>query len=389
MFWESLPCWRVLSWRHGLARGRPEPGGQPESATRSRSKIALDPIAVFDDNSPNGIFHGKNGIMANEKRRLGKGLEALLGRVGVSPEWRETVEVAEVGMGEEQPQSNKIDVRKIEPNPFQPRKVFDEGNIEQLAQSLQSHGLMQPIAVRQVSGQVGERYQIIAGERRYRAALHLGWSEIPVQVYEADDRQMAELALTENIQRKDLNDIEKATSFANYLAIYGCTHEELAKRLEIDRSTVSNLLRLLKLPQQLQDAVCQEKLSQTHVRALLPLSEWEQIEIAAKIEAEGWSVRETERFVQDLTRTGEAEFPKNPGQTWNVVDQEGKTRAASPQSEQVRQLEETFRRYLGGLKVKLSQTNDKGKGKLVISFANHAEFDQIYAALCKPNRAAG
>lgn len=324
--------------------------------------------------------------MANGKR-LGRGLEALLGRVGVATEleFQETAEVAEVHMASEPVQSNKIDMRKIEPNPFQPRKIFDQVEIEQLAQSLSAHGLMQPIAVRQV----GERYQIIAGERRFRAALHLGWSEMPVQLYEADDRQMAELALTENIQRKDLNDIEKATSFANYLAIYGGTHEELAKRLEIDRSTVSNLIRLLKLPQPLQEAVCREQLTSGHVRALLKLSEWEQIDIAAKIQAEGWSVRETERFVQDLLDTGEAESPKDPEKTLKVVGPDGTTRTVSPQSEQVRQLEEDFRHFLGGMKVKLTQTNDKGKGKLVISFASHAEFEQIYATLCRQNRAAG
>jgi ParB family chromosome partitioning protein len=306
--------------------------------------------------------------------KLGRGLEALLGNFSVEEETTLP--------------SNKIETAKIEPNPFQPRKVFDEAELEQLAQSIQSQGLVQPIAVRQV----GNRYQIIAGERRYRAVKRLGWNEIPAQIHEADDRKMAELALTENVQRKDLNDIEKATAFANYLETYGgTTHEELAKRLEISRATVTNLLRLLKLPQQIQDAVCQEQLSSTHARALLPLHEWdwEQTEIAAKIQAEGWSVRETERFVQDLLQTGQAELPKNEGQNWNVVGADGKTRAVSRQSEQVQQLEDEFRHYLGGVKVKLVQTSEKGKGKLVISFANHAEFEQIYSAVCKPNRAAG
>ena len=323
--------------------------------------------------------------MANGKR-LGRGLETLLGRIGggspPEPEFGNSVEEQPV------PPSNKIDITQIVPNPFQPRKIFNEPELEQLSQSLHLHGLMQPIAVRQVA----ERYQIIAGERRFRAALRLGWSEILVQIYEADDQQMAELALTENIQRKDLNDIEKAVSFANYLEVYpDTTHEELANRLQINRSTVTNLLRLLKLPKQLQDAVCAEQLSSGHARALLPLQEqeWEQIEIAAKIHAEGWSVRETERFVQDLLQTGEAEFPKQPSQTWNVVGPDGETRIISKQSEQVLQLENEFRQHLGGMKIKLTQTNDKGKGKLVISFANHAEFEQVYAVLCKPKRATG
>jgi ParB family chromosome partitioning protein len=308
-------------------------------------------------------------------KRLGRGLETLLGRIG-SGSFSEPVAVSS---DEEKTMSgsNKIDIMRIVPNPFQPRKVFDETELEELAQSLDVHGLMQPITVRQVD----QQYQIIAGERRFRAALRLGWSEIPAIVLTADDQKMAELALTENIQRKDLNDIEKAMSFANYLEIYGGTQNELAKRLGIDHSTLSNLLRLLKLPVQLQEAVCQESLSAGHIRALFSLPELEQIEVAAKIQAEGWSVRTTERFVQELR--------KNPETAWNVVDQDGETKAVFKQSEQVLQLEELFRHYLGGMKVKLVQTNEKGKGKLVVSFANHAEFEHLYAAICKPQRAAG
>jgi len=320
-------------------------------------------------------------------KRLGRGLEALLGGIGnfSEPEPVGIVEHRQAHL--EQASSNKIDITKIEPNPFQPRKFFDEAELEQFAQSIQTQGLLQPITLRQV----GERYQIIAGERRFRAALRLGWSEIPAQVLEKDDRQMAELALTENIQRKDLNAIEKATSFTNYLETFGGTHEELAKRLEIDRSTVSNLLRLLSLPKEIQDAVNQNQLSPGHARALLPLHEWEweQIGIAEKVQAEGWSVRETEKFVQDLLQTGQAEDPKRKEQKWNVVGEDGETRAVSRQSEHVQQLESEFRHYLGGVKVKLTQTNEKGKGKLVISFANHAEFEHIYNTLRQPNRAVG
>ena len=320
--------------------------------------------------------------MAGE-RRLGTGLKALLDRVGGNnpsePELLNTTETRMVAPG------NKIDTAKIEANPFQPRKVFDEAGLEELMQSLQSHGLLQPITVRQV----GERYQIIAGERRFRAAISLGWSEIPALILDKDDRQMAELALTENIQRRDLNAIEKAASFANYLEMYGGTHDELARRLEINRSTVTNLLRLLELPTPLQDAICREQITAGHARALLPLPEWERMGVAVKIQAEEWSVRETERFVQELLQMGEAEDPKRPGQTWNIVDKDGETRAVSPRSEQVQQLEQEFRHYLGGLKVKLTQTNDKGKGKLVICFANHAEFEHIHGVLCRINRAVG
>ena len=315
-------------------------------------------------------------------KRLGRGLETLLGRIG-SPT---TAEIDSMAEQQEEMATNRIDITKIESNPFQPRKIFEDSELEELAQSLHLHGLLQPITVRQVDG----RFQIVAGERRFRAALRMGWNEIPAQICEVDDQQMSELALTENIQRKDLNAIEKATSFAHYLEAYpGTTHEELANRLAVNRSTVTNLLRLLNLPQQLQDAVCQEKLSSGHVRALLRLSEWEQIEVASKIQAEDWSVRETERFVQDLLQTGEAELPKNPEQTWRIVDQDGKSRPVARRSEQVVQLEEELRHYLGGMKVQLVQTNDQGKGKLVISFGSHAEFEQIYTAICGGHRAVG
>ena len=310
-------------------------------------------------------------------KRLGRGLETLLGRIG-SGSSSEPVAVSS-DEGQAMSAGNKIDIMKIVPNPFQPRKIFDETELELLAQSLDVHGLMQPIIVRQVD----QQYQIIAGERRFRAALRLGWNEISTEIRnDVDDQQMAELALTENIQRIDLNAIEKATSLANYLEIYpDTTHEGLADRLAVTRTTVTNLLRLLKLPVQLQEAVCQGSLSAGHIRALFSLPKLEQIEVAAKIQAEGWSVRSTERFVQELL--------KNPEKTWNIVDQNGETKAVSKQSEQILQLEEAFRHYLGGMKVKLVQTNEKGKGKLVISFANHAEFEHVYAIVCKPQRAAG
>ena len=320
--------------------------------------------------------------MANGKR-LGRGLETLLGRIGggFSPE-PEAVNITEESR---MPTGNKIDMMKIVPNPFQPRKIFDETELEQLAQSLHTHGLLQPITVRQT----GEWYQIVAGERRFRAAMRMGWSEIPAEVRnDVDDQQMAELALTENIQRKDLNAIEKAASFAKYLEMYpDTTQEELGKRLQLNRSTVANLLRLLELPQQLQDAVCQEKLTAGHARALLPLKkEYEMVGVATKIQVEGWSVRETERCVQELLRT---DFPQEPGQEWRVVDESGKATAIPKRNGQIQQLENEFRHSLGCRKVKLVQTNEKGKGKLVISFANHAEFEQIYAFICRTNRAAG
>ena len=138
----------------------------------------------------------------------------------------------------------RLNVYEIENNPFQPRRDFDEAAIGELAESIKTHGLLQPLVVRRH----GDRWQLVAGERRLRAAIKAGWSDVPVTVHEADDRQMAEIAMVENLQRKDLNPLEKAASFEAYLDQYGCTQEELAGRLHVDRSTIANLIRLLELP---------------------------------------------------------------------------------------------------------------------------------------------
>ena len=145
----------------------------------------------------------------------------------------------------------RLNVYQIENNPFQPRRDFDEAAIGELAESIKTHGLLQPLVVRRH----GDRWQLVAGERRLRAAIKAGWSDVPVTVHAADDRQMAEIAMVENLQRKDLNPLEKAASFEAYLDQYGCTQEELAGRLQIDRSTIANLIRLLELPAGVKDAV--------------------------------------------------------------------------------------------------------------------------------------
>ena len=189
--------------------------------------------------------------MTNQ-RRLGRGLEALLGRPlsGPAGSIDESNEP-----GPERPASpreglQQIHVYEIENNPFQPRRDFDEAAIAELSDSLKQHGMIQPLVVRRT----GERYQLIAGERRLRAAIKAGWQQVPAQVREADDRQMCEVAIVENLQRKDLNALEKALSFQQYLERYGVTQEELAGRLKIDRSTVANLIRLLELPEAIQQS---------------------------------------------------------------------------------------------------------------------------------------
>src|SRR3954452_828595 len=214
------------------------------------------------------------------KRRLGRGLEALLGRDegGFEPGSFDQSELAYLA------------VDQIDPNPFQPRRQFDPAEIAALADSLRQHGMLQPILVRSVH----DRYQLIAGERRLRASLEAQLHEVPARVLDLDDQRVSELAMVENLQREDLNALEKATAFRDYLDTYGGTQEELAGRLGLDRSTVSNLLRLLELPSEIQDAVRVKRITQGHARALLGLDDAShQLEACQRIIAESLTVRQT------------------------------------------------------------------------------------------------
>ena len=224
--------------------------------------------------------------------------------------------------------------------------------------------MLQPIVLRQCDN----RYEIVAGERRFRAAQEAKWDKVPAIVIKVEDRQMAELALTENMQRRDLNPLEKATAFRNYLDCYGGTHEELASRLALDRSTVTNLMRLLDLNEDVQQMTRQGSLTQGHARALLPLEEWDQKEMAQRIVDEELSVRETESIVKQFLESGKVE-PRRP-------------KTAPEVSPRIRELESQFRSWLG-MKIKLT-SNDKGKGKLVIQFNSNDDFERIYQAL-KPH----
>ena len=218
------------------------------------------------------------------KRRLGRGLEALLGREegGYDPVSLDSTDLSFVA------------VDQIDPNPFQPRRHFDATEIAALADSIRQHGMLQPVILRSVN----DRYQLIAGERRLRAAVEAQLHEIPARVMQLDDQRVSELAMVENLQREDLNALEKATAFRDYLSRYGGTQEELAGRLGLDRSTLSNLIRLLDLPMEIQDAVHTKKITQGHARALLGLTTAEsRLAACSRIITEGLSVRQTEALV--------------------------------------------------------------------------------------------
>ena len=228
--------------------------------------------------------------------------------------------------------------------------------------------MLQPVLVRRI----GTRYQLISGERRLRAAEAAGWKKIPARLKEADDRLVAELAIVENLQRKDLNPIEKALSFDRYLKEHGCTPRELGQRIKIDRSTIANLLRLLELPEEVQQAVQGGLISNGHARALLPLGDHrEQIKYCEKIQSDSLSVRAVEQLVSELLgRSGDA-APRQTGK-----------RFQAGRSNQVAALEQQLR-HATGTKVDI-KTNARGGGKITLHFKNHDEFERIQSLLSDP-----
>jgi ParB family chromosome partitioning protein len=297
------------------------------------------------------------------QRRLGRGLEALLGRPPGSPETADAPHDSAAGPHDA---LVHVHVYEIENNPFQPRRDFDEPAIDELAASLQQHGMIQPLVARRH----GERYQLISGERRLRAAVKAGWQQVPVQLREADDRQMSEVAIVENLQRKDLNPLEKAHSFQQYLQRYGCTQEELAGRISIDRSTIANLIRLLELPETIQQSIRSAALTQGHARALLPLGdEREQLSFCKRIQEEGLSVRATEELVQHSIHQADHEPLAVIG------GERPRPKSSRRSSEQCATLEQELRAALG-TKVDIKQ-RARGRGQIVIHFTSHDEFERL------------
>lgn len=272
--------------------------------------------------------------------------------------------------------SVELSVYEIDNNPFQPRREFNESEIASLAESLKEHEQLQPVIVRKV----GQRYQLISGERRLRACIHAGLPTVRADIREADDRLVAELAIIENLQRKDLNAIEKAMSFRRYLDQHQCTQDEFAQRLKIDRSTIANLMRLLELPQAVIDQVNAERITSSHARALLPLGdERQQVQLAKQIEDEKWSVRATEHHVAALLQAeDEAEngIPAPPAAKKN-------RRTVSPH---IQSLQQDLRMQLG-TKVEIRETA-KGRGKITIHFSSPEEFERLQQLMASERAAA-
>lgn len=281
------------------------------------------------------------------RKALGRGLGALLSSDRT------------IDLGSE---PSEVDLDSIVPGPMQPRTHFDEASLQGLADSIRSHGIVQPLLVRRR----GDGFELIAGERRWRAARLAGITRVPVVVKEVPDESLLEIALIENIQRENLNPIEEAQAYKKLIETVGLTQEALASRVGRDRSYITNYLRLLRLPDDLQQLVKEGRLSTGHARTLLALSHADlQRKLARQIIDNGLSVRATELLVHKATEEKPAKRP-----TTQLVDPN------------IRAAETKLRRALG-TQVKILQA-ESGKGKIEINFFDARDLDRLYNLLLPP-----
>jgi len=253
-----------------------------------------------------------------------------------------------------------IAVERIHPNPHQPRQAMDEGKLEELAASIREHGIIQPIVVTQV----GNRYQIVAGERRWRASQRAGLTEVPVFVKEITPQQMLELAIVENIQRADLNPLEEAHAYAQLMEEFGLTQEVVAQKVGKSRTTVANTLRLLKLPDELKEALAAGKISEGHARALLSVTKPRaQLEALNTVMERKLNVRQTEMLVRQIM---------------SGTDKPKKHRA--PLSPQDKDMVHRFRERLG-TKVEMRRDDSGSTGSITIHFYSDEELQSVFDVL--------
>jgi len=277
------------------------------------------------------------------KRGLGKGLGALI------PENEEEVKNSVI----------EIKITDIEPNENQPRRVFDDESLADLSESIKEHGVVQPIIVRKVEN----GYQIIAGERRWKASRLAGKKTIPAIVKDYSNLEVMEIALIENLQREDLNAIEEAFGYKSLIEEYNLTQEEISKQIGKSRSAIANSLRLLLLPQKIKDMITGGKISQGHARALLAIdNEKKQLEIAEKIIDQQLNVRQIEKLAKDTKQKEKVEAPPDKYKI------------------EINQLEEDLKESLG-TKVKIYHKNNKGR--IEIEYYSNEDLDRIVSLLEK------
>ncbi len=284
---------------------------------------------------------------------LGRGLDALISTENVRPQGSSTI--------------NEIPLEQIEANPNQPRREFDEDALQELANSIVEIGIIQPITLRQVED---NKFQIIAGERRWRASQLAGLQAIPAYIRTIKDESIMELALVENIQREDLNAIEIALAYEHLLSAEGMTQERVSERVGKSRTAITNYLRLLKLPAQVQMALQKKEIDMGHARALLAIdSPSLQIKLFREIQKHGYSVRKVEELAQKLKNGEDIQSGKK-----TIA-----TKASIP--EEVTRIRQRLSDFLD-TKVQMT-CSPKGKGKISIPFANEEELARIMAAFDK------
>jgi ParB family chromosome partitioning protein len=291
----------------------------------------------------------------DKQRRLGRGLGALLPSRPVTPPLGAQAAAPAPAIN-----PARLAIHQIQPNNDQPRTAFDEERLRELAASIEVHGIIQPVIVRRK----GPGYQIIAGERRWRAAAMAGLTEVPVVIQDITDEALLEVALIENIQREDLNPIETAQAF-DKLSKLGHSQEEIGRRTGKDRATISNLIRLLRLPKQVQDMVVSGRLSMGHAKALLSLqSSEDQIRLAEQVVTKGMSVRQIEQQTQILLGD------KEPTQA----------KKEAPVDPNVKAAIDVLERSLG-TRVRIISSGEKGR--IEIDYFSQAELDRLYETLAK------
>jgi ParB family transcriptional regulator, chromosome partitioning protein len=299
-----------------------------------------------------------NGVNDKQRKALGKGLSALLPA-------RTQPAAVQIPPSPKPDNPTRLPISVIDPNPMQPRTIFQPDRLEELAASIRANGIIQPLIVRRA----GARYQIVAGERRWRAAQLAGVTEVPVVLQEVADSNLLEIALIENLQREDLNPIETALAYDRLHRDMNLSHEEIARRTGKDRTSIVNTLRLLKLPVEIQNLVVSQRLSMGHARAILALPSAEaQVEMAEKAVAQGLSVRQIEALVQNLT----ADRSK-PTRSKPPVQQDPNVKAAADELE----------RSLG-TRVRIVELNDQ-RGRIEIEYYSQAELDRIFQHITGPN----
>ena len=289
----------------------------------------------------------------NPRRALGRGLGALIPTRPLT---------AAPAPAPEPRESNLIAIDLIDANPVQPRRIFQADALHQLADSIHEHGIIQPLVVRSR----GARYQLVAGERRWRAAKLAGLTEVPAVVQEIPDDQLLEITLIENIQREDLNPIELAIALDRMAHELNISQDEIGRRTGKDRSTISNSIRLLQLPHDLQQLVAERRLSAGHARSLLALTDEDmQRKLAEKIVAQGLSVRQVERVTKRLTE------PREPADTEEF---DPNVKAAIAELERVL-----------GTKVRIVEKSDR-RGRIEIDYYSPEDLDRIYTVIAGPTQ---